>query len=135
MIIPGVSKHVLLDFVRGLGDADCHMALLRSDCALCPNDAIFTGQGEIRAQGYAAGGKRLNNFACGLDDGIAWAAWSNPEWMNATIKANGSVIYAKNWGNRIVTVLDFGEEKSSSQGLFRVKMPAPGPSGAVFWLA
>ena len=131
---PGVGKHLLLDFVQSLGDANCHLALI-SDCDLCPTDATFTGQGEIRAQGYAAGGKKLQGFSSGLDDGIAWANWQNVEWQNASIRAAGAVIYAKDWGNRIITIVDFGEEQRSSQGMFRVKMPAPGPSNAVFWLA
>lgn len=135
MIVPGLSKHLLLDFVRSLGDADCHFALLRSDAQLGPESGYFDGTGEIRAQGYAAGGKKLQNFACGLDNGIAWASWGNPEWLNASIKASGGVIYAKKQNNRIVTVLDFGEEKTSSQGLFRIRMPAPGPTNAVVWMA
>jgi hypothetical protein len=135
MITPGVSKHLLYDFVASLGNADCHIALLTSGASYGPSSATFEGAGEIKAQGYATGGKRLNNFSCGLDDGIAWAAWGNAEWQNASIKACGAVIYEKANGNRIVTVLDFGDEQVSSQGLFRVRMPAPGASNAVFWLA
>jgi hypothetical protein len=132
---PGVGKHLLLDFVQSLGDADCHIALLSESCDLCPTDATFTGKGEVRAQGYGAGGKKLQGFSSGLDDGIAWAAWQNAEWQNATIRACGAVIYAKGWGNRIITIVDFGEEQRSTQGMFRVKFPAPGPNNAVFWLA
>lgn len=135
MIAGGVSKVLLLDFVKSLGEGDCHLALLSSDADCNCMSGVFTGQGEVKAQGYAAGGKRLNNFTCGLEDGVAWANWSHAEWMNATIKAHGAVIYQKARDNRIVTVLDFGSEQSSSQGLFRVKMPPPGVNGAVFWLS
>jgi hypothetical protein len=135
MILPGVAKDLLLDFVKTLGTADCHMALLTKDADYSPQTSQFTGTGEVRCQGYTAGGKKLHGFASGLDDGIAWVNWGSPEWANATIKAHGAVIYAKGWGNRVVTVIDFGEEKSSSQGLFRVKMPAPGSANAIFWLA
>lgn len=132
---PGVSKALLLDFVDSLRDADCHMALVTRTSDISPQTPTFTGHGEVRAQGYAAGGKKLQGFACGLDDGIAWCSWSNVEWQNATIKADGYVIYAKAWGNRVITVGEFDEEKRSSQGMFRVRMPQPGPSNAIFWLA
>lgn len=135
MIQPGVSKHLLLYFVEELGEGDCHLALLSRNASMDCDVSTFTGQGEVVAQGYAAGGKRLQGFSCGLDDGIAWAAWNSVDWMNASIRACGAVIYQKAKGNRIVAVLDFGEEKVSSQGLFRVKLPAPGAKGAVFWLA
>lgn len=135
MITPGVSKHLLLDFVQSLGSKDCHMALLSDKASLDCNTAVFDGTGEIRAQGYAAGGKRLLGFSSGMENGIAWAAWNNVDWQNATIKATGAVIYSKADANRVITVISFGEEKSSSQGLFRVRMPAPGSTDAVFWLA
>jgi hypothetical protein len=135
MIASGVSKHLLHDFVRSIGEGDCHIALLSKDAHCCPDDAVFTGQGEVRATGYGAGGKRLTGFSCGLEDGIAWIAFNNAEWMNATIKASGAVIYQKTKDNRIVTVLEFDEEKSSSQGLFRVKFPPPGAKDAIFWLS
>lgn len=135
MIIGGVSKQLLHHIVRSLGDKDCHLALLSKDADLNCMTETFTGAGEIRATGYAAGGKKLQNFGCGLDEGIAWCSWSNVEWMNATIKASGAVVYAKGDGNRVVTVIDFGEEHSSSQGLFRMKLPAPGAKDAIFWLS
>lgn len=135
MIVTGVSKQLLLDFVKSLGDGDCHIALLSKDASYSPQDGQFTGQGEVKATGYGAGGKRLTGFTYGLDNGVAWAAWSNAEWMNASIKASGAVIYQKGNDDRIVTVLEFDEEKSSSQGLFRVKFPPPGAKDAVFWLS
>ena len=135
MIISGVSKHILYDFVRSLGEKDCHLALLSKDATAHAMTEVFTGAGEIRATGYAAGGKKLQNFTHGLDDGVAWCSWSSVDWMNATIKACGAVIYAKGDGNRVVTVIDFGEEFSSSQGMFRAKMPPPGAKDAIFWLS
>lgn len=135
MIVSGVSKHQLFDFVKSLGEGDCHMALLAKGANYNTNSDVFDGSGEVRAQGYVTGGKRLTNFGCGLDDGIAWASWGNVEWSNASIKAVGAVIYQKGKGNRIVTVLDFGDEQVSSQGMFRVRMPNPGAANAVFWLA
>ena len=135
MIVPGVGRQTLLGFMESLGKSDCHMALLRDGASIGPDTTAFDGSGEVRASGYAAGGKRLQGFSCGLDNGVAWAAWNTVEWMNATIKASGAVIYAKENGNRIVAVLDFGEEKASSQSLFRVKMPPPGADNAVFWLS
>lgn len=132
---PGVGKSLLLDFVDSLREADCHLALLTSKSDVSATTPVFDGSGEVRGQGYATGGKKLQNFACGLDDGIAWCAWANVEWQNATLKADGYVIYARGWGNRIITVGSFDEEMRSSQGMFRVRMPAPGPNNAIFWLA
>lgn len=135
MILPGVSKQLLYYFVKMLGEADCHIALLTKQANIDPDTGVFDGTGEIKAQGYTTGGKRLSNFVCGLDDGIAWASWGNPEWTNATIRACGAVIYAKGMGNKIISVHTFPEEQTSSQGTFRVKMPPPGAAGAVFWLS
>lgn len=135
MIIGGVCKQFLYDTVAALADADAYVALIGKDADIGPDSMVFSGQGEIKAQGYATGGKKLQNFSCGLDDGIAWAAWDQPSWMNATITADAAVIYLKGRGNRILTVLPFDEQKRSSQGLFRLKFPPPGPKNAVFWLA
>ena len=131
---PGVSKHILLQFIQSLNGADCHMALLKTGARIDADTFVFDGTGEAEGSGYAAGGKRLQGFSCGLDNGTAWAAWNSVDWMNASIKAKGAVIYAKAWGNKIVAVLEFDEEKSSSQALFRVRMPAPGSQGAIFGL-
>ena len=134
MIIGGVSKQLLHDFIRSLGSKDCHIALLTKEADYNAMSETFSGQGEIKATGYASGGKKLQGFVHGLDNGVAWCAWNNADWMNASIKAHGAVIYAKGDSNRVVTVLDFGAEHSSSQGLFRVKLPLPGAKDAIFWL-
>lgn len=135
MIAPGLSKHLLHHYIQSLGGADCHLALLRDNADYGTDTRVFDGAGEIRAQGYAQGGKRLTNFSCGLDNGIAWANWSSPEWLNASIRASGAVIYAKNWGNLVVAVFAFEEEQASSNSLFRCKMPPPGADNAIIWLA
>ena len=59
---------------------------------------------------------------------------TDPSWANATITARGALIYNSSKTNKAVMVLDFGADKSNSEGTFTVRMPTPDAVSALIRL-
>lgn len=135
MIRGGICKTALLDFLTGVHTPkDSYYMALVGEKADCDTGLVtFTGQGEVTGQGYKSGGKALTGYHSGVDEDVAFISWDDIEWPNVTVSAAGAVIYNRTRGNRALAILDFGGEKSSSNGPFRVNLAAPGQY--VIWLS
>lgn len=94
----------------------------------------YTPTGEVRGQGYTAGGIVLTKRKSGVDskEGFAYISWLGPiRWEVATIKASAALIYNASKGNRSVAVFDFGEVVTSTNGPFVIPTPPDSPDGAM----
>ena len=86
---------------------------------------------EAVGTGYVAGGQALvavtptTNGTAGVTD------FGDAVWANSTITASGAIIYNASAGNRVVSVLSFGADKSSSGTPFAVLMPTPDAANAI----
>lgn len=86
---------------------------------------------EVTGTGYTAGGVTLTSLAVSKDDTNNRAEWdfADPVWATSTITARGAVIY-KSTGSAatdlLVAYIDFGSDKSSSGGEFRLTINAEG---------
>ena len=56
-------------------------------------------------------------------------------FTNVDITARGALIYNSSASNKAVAVLDFGEDKTATDGDFTVVMPAAGASTAIIRIA
>ena len=88
-------------------------------------DASLTNRkditGEVTGQGYQPGGLPLVNQR--IENGVFTG--DHVSWKKATIRATGAVLY-KQAGGQLICYVDFGEERASTNGDFRVKWDAEG---------
>ncbi len=126
MIMPGMSIEAKLHAVRSLaapGDEVC-IALYGQESHIGPATARYTTDGEVRAKGYVAGGKKLEGYASGVDGATAYVNWTeNPVWPVSSIRAKGALIYNRSKGGMVLAVIEFDELVVSTNGPFVVPMP------------
>jgi hypothetical protein len=90
----------------------------------------YTKDGEVKGQGYVAGGRRLEGFNAWIEGARAEAGFDTlVEWKVATIRARHALIYNKSRENRALTVLDLGQDTASTNGPFELTLPR-----ALLWI-
>ena len=62
---------------------------------------------------------------------MAFVDFADITFTNATIDANGAIIYNSSESNKAVAIINFGSTQSSDNGTFTVTMPAAGTSTAI----
>lgn len=114
------------------------IALYTSAADLDHNTGKYTTTNEVVGTGYTAGGKVLSTStssevdASGVPTG--WRNFGDATWTNATFTARGALLYILEGFSPSVMVLDFGGDKTVTNGTFRIQMPAGGfgdPDGAL----
>ena len=85
--------------------------------------------------GYTTGGQTLVITELPTSTGTtAFISFDNVTWTSATITARGALIY-NSTDDTAVAVLDFGGDKSSSNGDFTINMPAATSTTAIIRIA
>jgi len=70
---------------------------------------------------YSAGGNTLTVSVTPTNSGnVAYISFANTSWANSTITAAGALIYNNSQSNAAVCVLNFGGDKTSTNGTFAV---------------
>jgi hypothetical protein len=112
------------------------LALYTSSASLDENTTAYTTSNEVPSTGnYSAGGNTLSVSVTPTNSGnVAFISFSNTSWANATITANGALIYNANLSNAAVCVLAFGGDKTSTNGTFAVNFPTADASNAIIRL-
>jgi hypothetical protein len=112
------------------------LALYTSSATLGENTTAYSATNEVPSTGnYSAGGNTLTVSVTPTNTGnVAFISFSNTSWANATITANGALIYNANLANAAVAVLAFGGDKTSTNGTFAVNFPTADASSAIIRL-
>ena len=138
-IVPDSFKTDLLkgifDFksaAQGGGDT-FNLALYTSSASFSTATSSYSVANEVSGTGYAAGGQALTNNGVSISSNIAYVDFADETWTSATITARYDLIY-KNTSNEAVLVLDFGGDKTSTNGDFTVAFPAASDSAAIIRL-
>ena len=116
------------EILQGIHDsADTYkIALYTSAATLGAPTTAYTATNEISGKGYTAGGTTLTGFSVTTSGTTAILDFTtDPSWENATITARGALIYNASKANKAVMVLDFGSDKSNSEGTFTIRLPLP----------
>jgi hypothetical protein len=111
------------------------LALFTSSASLGAATTAYSSSNEASGTNYSAGGNTLVNQTPTLDSTTAITDFSDSSWSSSTITARGGLIYNSSASNKAVAVLDFGSDKSSSNGTFSVIFPAPAASTAIIRIA
>ena len=102
--------------------------LLDSNHAFNPDHNLVSevSANEVSGEGYTAGGQALAGKTVTQDDTNDKAKWDADDvtWADSTITAHYAVIYDAN--NNLIACIDFGEDKSSSNGEFKIQWHADG---------
>ena len=112
------------------------LALYTSSATLNENTTAYSSSNEVASAGnYSAGGNTLSVSVTPTNTGnVAFISFTNSSWANATITANGALIYNANASNAAVAVLAFGGDKTSTNGTFAVNFPTADASNAIIRL-
>jgi hypothetical protein len=123
--------------VRGSTAADSfYLALYTSAATLDATTTAYTATNEASGTGYVAGGQLLTISQVPTSTSTtAWLDFDNETWTSSSITARGCMIYNSTQSNKCVAVLDFGADKTSTDGDFTVIFPAADSSNAIIRIA
>lgn len=101
------------------------IALFTSAASLDATTTAYAATNEVaNGNGYTTGGATLATFAASSSGTTAWLDWTvDPSWASATFTARGALIYNSTRANKAVAVLDFGADKTATNGTFTVVLP------------
>jgi hypothetical protein len=126
-----------------LGDHDLDtdslkIALYTSSASLDATTTAYTTDDEVTGTNYSAGGVALNNASVTVDGTTAILDFDDAVFANVSITARGAVIYNTSSAintNAAIAVLDFGADKTATDGDFTVIFPAAAASTAIVRIA
>jgi len=124
------------DFTNGTGSS-FKLALYDNTATLNAATTAYTASGEVSASGsYSAGGGALTNVTPTSSGTTAFTDFADITFTSATITARGALIYNDTVaGDPSVVVLDFGDDKTSTNGDFQVIFPTADSSTAIIRIA
>lgn len=96
---------------------------------------VYTTSNEASGTGYTAGGAALTNTACSVAQNIAFVDFSDVTFTTATITASAALIYNTSQSQKAVVVLDFGGDKTSTNGDFTIQFPDANSTSAILRLS
>lgn len=124
--------------VRAATTADTFkIALYTSSATLSASTTAYSTSNECPSTGnYTAGGNTLTVSQVPTSTGTtAFLDFADTTWSNATITANGALIYNSTQSDKAVAVLAFGGDKTSTSGDFTVIFPTADASNAIIRIA
>lgn len=108
------------------------IALYTSNANLGADTTVYSTDNEVAGAGYSAGGTTLTiSTNPTTSSGTAFISFSNAVWVSTTITARGALIYKSGGLNPAVAVLDFGGDKSATNGIFTVQFPLANADSAI----
>ena len=112
------------------------IALYTSTATLGETTTAYSATNEVASTGnYTAGGNTLTvNVVPTSTGNVAFLSFANTSWANATITANGALIYNNTVSNAAVAVLAFGGDKTSTNGTFAINFPTADSASAIIRL-
>lgn len=116
------------------------LALYTSAASLDATTAAYTATGEISTSGTysSAGGAVLTISQAPTNGGsgtTAFIDFADLTFTGATITARGALIYNSSQSNKSVAVLDFGSDKTTTNGSFTIQFPTPDSTSAIIRIA
>jgi len=137
------------DFRNASGDT-FKLALYTSSASLDANTTAYTASDEVTGTNYTAGGGSLVNTGVSATNinantGTGFTDFSDLTFSNVTVTARGALIYnttpsANGTANTTLTnaavcVLDFGSDKTSTDGDFTIIFPTNDATNAIIRIA
>lgn len=120
----GITTQARVDFLSGVHclTDKYRVVLYTSDANLGKDAKYYTPDGECQGKGYRRGGMALSNPKVWEDRGAGCLTWDSVTIPNSTITARGFAIINATKDKRIVCLVDYGAEYTSTEGPFHVKI-------------
>ena len=131
-------KKELLDGTHNFqsGGNSFKLALYTSSATLGASTTAYTSSNEVSGTGYTATGSALTNVNPSLDGTTGITDFNDLTFSSATITARGCLIYNDTQsGDPSVASIDFGGDKTSTNGDFTIVFPAAAASTAIIRIA
>lgn len=94
-----------------------------------------SSNGQVTGTGYTEGGGTLTNVAPTSSGTTAFTDFNDLTFASSTITARAALIYNSTDSNKAVCVLDFGSDKTSTNGDFTIQFPTADASNAIIRIA
>ena len=135
---------------RNTGGDTFKIALYLSTADIDANTTAYTATNEASGTNYTAGGVSLTNTGVNVTNtnantGTGFTDFSDATFTNVTVTARGALIYNSTPSangvantaltNAAVCVLDFGSDKTSTDGDFTIIFPTNNASNAIIRIA
>ena len=132
-------KKELLEAVHDFqlsGGSTFKIALYDNNASFDASTTAYTATNEVSGTGYSAGGNTLTRVDPTSSGTTAFTDFADTTWSSSTITARGAMIYNDSAaGNPAVVILDFGSDKTSTNGDFTVVFPTADASNAIIRIA
>ena len=96
---------------------------------------VYSASSEVSSSGgsnYTTTGKALTGNAVVSTGAVATTDFADATWTSATFTAAFGAIYNDDQGDKLCVVLDFGGNKTCTNGTFKITFPDPStPSNAI----
>jgi hypothetical protein len=104
--------------------------------AATTNYSDVTGNSdEASGTGYSAGGQALDGATISTSGTTAFVDFTDEEFADVTVAADGCIIYNSSKSNKAIAVIDFGGTVSATAGDLTIEFPAADASNAVIRIA
>ena len=141
-IVPDAFKTNLLKGVfnfdtSGNGGNTFKCALYTSIAGYSTSSTVYQTGNEVSSVGtnYTTAGNNLTNAGVAIASNIAFIDFDDLTFPSVTLTAAGAAIYkSTGGGNQLVLVLDFGGNKTATNGDFVIQFPAGNSSNAIIRL-
>lgn len=128
-------KSELLGGIHDLDTDTINIALFTSSATLDATTTAYSTTNEATGTNYSAGGNTLSGATITTSGTTAYIDFNDTTWSSATVTARGALIYNASKANRAIAVLDFGGDKTSTNGDFTIQFPAAGATTAIIRIA
>jgi len=128
------------ELLRGEHDLDNHtlkVALIKDTptgtygAATTNYSDITDNLDEATGTNYPAGGQALDSPTVSLSGGVAYVDFADEVFSNATVSADGAIIYNSSVSDKAIAVFDFDGTVTSTSGDFTIVFPTNDSSSAV----
>ena len=141
-IVPDAFKTNLLKGVfnfdtSGNGGNTFKCALYTSIAGYSTSSTVYQTGNEVSSSGtnYTTAGNNLTNAGVAIASNIAFIDFDDLTFPSVTLTAAGAAIYkSTGGGNQLVLVLDFGGNKTATNGDFVIQFPTNDSSNAIIRL-
>ena len=111
------------------------LALFTSTATLGASTTAFSTTNEVTGTNYTSGGANLTSVTPTTSGTTALGDFADLTFSNATVTANGALIYNSSASNKAVCALAFGSDKTSTAGDFTIQFPTADASNAIIRIA
>ena len=138
-IVPDSFKTDLLkgtfNFDSSNGDT-FKLALYTDLSGFSTSTTAYTTTNEVSSSGtgYTAAGNTLTNNGVSVASNIAFVDFADLTFSSVTLTADSALIYKSSASNEAVLVLDFGGDKTATNGDFVIQFPTANSTNAIIRL-